>query len=166
MHKASTVNSLVGRLADFDFSNFSQLTVIDLGKNQFNGVLPRTIFKCKLLTAIRLASNRLEGEVLTEILDLPSLSFLPLANNTLNNITKALRILSTRKKLMTMILSKNFFNEILPDGGVSGFLDLKIIALGGCKLIGQIPPWLRSLTNLEVIDLSFNYINGGIPGWL
>ncbi|KAI3759822.1 hypothetical protein L6452_07904 [Arctium lappa] len=160
------VNSLFGRLDDFDFSNFSQLMIVDFGENQFTGMLPRTLFSCKSLTAIRVATNRLEGEVLPDVLNLPSLSFLSLSNNTLKNITKAFSILSGHPNLTTLILSKNFFNETLPDGGIAGFLDLKILGLGGCKLFGQIPTWLRSLKYLEVIDLSQNNIDGTIPGWL
>ncbi|KAL7604797.1 hypothetical protein Lser_V15G17761 [Lactuca serriola] len=160
------VNFLVGILSDFDFSNFSQLTIIDLGENQFNGVLPKTLFTCKSLTAIRLANNRLEGELLDDVLQLPSLSFLSLPNNTLKNISNAFNILRQHQKLTTLILSKNFFNETLPNGEMSGFLKLKIMGLGGCKLFGQIPTWLSSLQKLQVIDLSQNNINGTIPGWL
>lgn len=159
------VNLLVGMLSDFDFSNFSQLSIIDLGENRFDGVLPKTLFTCKSLTAIRLANNKLDGELLLDVLELPSLSFLSLPNNTLTNIAKAFDILRQHKSLTTLILSKNFFNETLPDGEVSGFHDLKIMGLGGCKLYGQIPKWLSSLKNLEVIDLSQNYINGTIPSW-
>ncbi|KAL8266918.1 hypothetical protein R6Q59_004262 [Mikania micrantha] len=160
------VNSLGGRLSDFDFTGFSQLTIIDLGENQFSGVLPRTLFSCKSLTAIRLATNKLEGEILPDVLQLPSLSFLSLSNNTFINIRRAFDILHTHEKLTTLILSKNFFNETLPATGITGFLNLKIMGLGGCKLFGQLPTWLMPLVNLEVIDLSQNNINGTIPGWL
>ncbi|PWA52739.1 Concanavalin A-like lectin/glucanase, subgroup [Artemisia annua] len=160
------VNSLVGMLADYDFSNFSRLSIIDLGQNEFEGVLPRTLFSCKSLTAIRLSSNRLRGEFWTDVVELPSLSFLALSNNSFTNITNALNMLSSYTKLTTLLISKNFFNESLPDGGIYGFLDLKIMVLGGCKLFGQIPTWFRMLKNLQVIDLSQNNIIGTIPGWL
>ncbi|KAI7735823.1 hypothetical protein M8C21_017107 [Ambrosia artemisiifolia] len=160
------VNSLEGTLSDFDFSRFRQLTILDLGENHFSGLLPKSIFSCKSLTAIRLATNKLKGEVPPEVLQLPSLSFLSLSNNSLTNISQAFTILQTHQKLTTLILSKNFFNETLPPAAVSGFHNLKIMGLGGCKLYGQIPTWLTSLINLEVIDLSQNNINGTIPGWL
>ncbi|KAD2806065.1 hypothetical protein E3N88_39442 [Mikania micrantha] len=160
------VNSLGGRLSDFDFSNFTQLAIVDMGENQFGGVLPKSLFLCRSLTAIRLSTNKLEGEILPDILELPSLSFLSLSNNTFKNIIQALDILSSHEKLTTLILSKNFFNETLPAAGISGFQDLKILALGGCKLFGHIPIWLMSLTNVQVVDLSVNNINGIIPGWL
>ncbi|KAF5757873.1 putative non-specific serine/threonine protein kinase [Helianthus annuus] len=115
---------------------------------------------------MRLANNNLEGEILFDVLELPSLSFLSLSNNSFKNIIQALNILSGHEKLTTLILSKNFFNETLPATEISGFQNLKIMGLGGCKLFGQFPSWLMSLTNLEVLDLSHNKINGTIPGWL
>ncbi|XP_035832702.1 receptor-like protein 2 [Helianthus annuus] len=160
------LNSLGGRLSDFDFSGFSQLTKVDLAVNQFSGVLPKSLFSCKSLTAIRLARNKLVGEISPDILELPSLSFLSLARNTFKNLSQALNILSRHEKLTTLLLSYNFFNETLPAVGISGFQDLKVMDLAGCRLFGQIPIWLMSLTNLEFIALSDNNISGKIPGWL
>ncbi|XP_071727224.1 receptor-like protein 2 [Rutidosis leptorrhynchoides] len=159
-------NYLFGRLADLDFSKLSDLRVIDLGVNQFTGLFPRTLFSCKSLIALRLSNNMLQGEVFTDVLELPSLTFLGLSNCTLKNITKTLSILSNHTKLTTLILSNNFFNETLPDVGISGFIHIKVIGLGGCKLFGKVPSWLRSLTTLEILDLSENHINETIPGWL
>lgn len=47
-----------------------------------------------------------------------------------------------------------------------GLQNLKILALGGCKLTGQIPIWLGKLRELQVLDLSVNQMTGSIPGWL
>lgn len=159
------VNSLVGRLSDFDFSGFTQLTSIDLGDNNFTGTVPATLFNCKSLTAIRLATNKLEGEILPEISQLQSLSFLSISNNTLTNITGALVNVMGLKNLSALILSLNNFNETLPDAGIEGFQNLRVLAVGGCNLTGQVPSWLAALGKLEVLDLSVNRITGSIPGW-
>lgn len=160
------VNSFMGPLSLLDFSRFGQLSTIDLGDNNFTGSLPVTLFACRSLTAIRLATNKLVGEIPSDIGALQSLSFLSLSNNTLRNIDGAIRILTGCKNLSTIILSKNFNNETLPDVEITGFQNLQILALGGCNLTGHIPNWLRTLTKLEVIDLSFNNLTGIIPGWL
>ncbi|KAI3455695.1 hypothetical protein Pfo_012358 [Paulownia fortunei] len=163
------VNSLEGELSAFDFSKFVQLRSVDLGNNFFGGSLPATLFSCKTLTAVRLATNNLTGEILPDIASLQSLSFLSLSNNSLRNMTSAIRILTGCKNLSTLILSKNFYNEALPGNenliGSQMFQNLQVLGLGGCRFTGQIPVWLSELVKLEVLDLSYNNITGSIPGW-
>lgn len=163
------VNSLGGDLSDFNFSTLQRLTTLDLGNNLFTGELPRSLYSCKSLTAIRLAGNKLQGQILPDILALESLSFLSISNNSLTNITGAIRILMGVKSLTTLVLSKGFQSEPMPeyDGiGTEGFQSLQVLALGGCQLTGQVPNWLVKLKKLTVLDLSVNLLNGSIPGWL
>ncbi|KAK4780960.1 hypothetical protein SAY87_017066 [Trapa incisa] len=164
------VNSLAGDITDFDFSNLQHLTTLDLGNNNFSGSIPRSLYSCRALTAIRLATNGLRGQILPDIVNLQSLSFISISNNSLENITGALSILSSCKNLTVLILSKNFIFERVPGDGIladpRGFRNLQVLGLGGCKLHGQVPNWLQSLTSLEVLDLSQNLISGSIPGWL
>ncbi|EXB64641.1 Tyrosine-sulfated glycopeptide receptor 1 [Morus notabilis] len=163
------VNSLVGNLSGFDFSALQRLATLDLGNN-FTGETPSSLYTCKSLTAIRLAANRLKGQVLPEILDLKSLSFLSISNNTLTNITGALNILKTSKTLTNLVLSKNFMNEAMPEDesiiGPDGFQNIQVLGLGGCLLSGRVPTWLAKLKMLQVSDLSVNLLTGPIPGWL
>lgn len=163
------VNSLVGNLSGFDFSALQRLATLDLGNNNFTGEIPLSLYTCKSLTAIRLAANRLKGQVLPEILDLKSLSFLSISNNTLTNITGALNILKNCKTLTTLVLSKNFMNEAMPEDesilGPDGFQNIQVLALGGCLLSGRVPTWLAKLKKLQVLDLSVNLITGPIPSW-
>ncbi|KAJ7963382.1 Receptor kinase [Quillaja saponaria] len=164
------VNSLRGDLSAFNFSMLLRLTTLDLGNNNFTGSLPPSLYACKSLAAVRLASNQLGGQILPDILALQSLSFLSLSTNNLTNITGAIRILMGLKNLRTLALSQNFFGEALPDDenmiDPDGFQYLQILALGACKLLGQVPAWLAKLKKLEVLDLSFNNIIGPIPSWL
>ncbi|KAL3528524.1 hypothetical protein ACH5RR_007846 [Cinchona calisaya] len=164
------VNLLIGDLSTFDFSKLIQLGTIDLGNNFFNGSLPVSLFLCKSLTAIRLATNQLTGEIPSQIQALQSLSFLSISNNSLTNITSAIRTLTGCKNLSTIILSKSYYNEPLPgDDSVvdsEGFQNLQILGLGGCQFSGQVPSWLAKLQKLEVLDLSINGLTGSIPSWL
>ncbi|KAL0354408.1 UNVERIFIED_CONTAM: Tyrosine-sulfated glycopeptide receptor 1 [Sesamum radiatum] len=163
------VNYLEGELSAFDFSKFVQLKSVDLGDNLFRGSLPATLFSCKTLAAIRLDTNKLTGEILPDIASLQSLSFLSLSNNSLNNMTSAIRILTGCKNLSTLILSKNFYDEAFPSNedlvGVEMFQNLQVLGLGGCRFTGQVPMWLSELNKLEVLDLSYNNMTGPVPGW-
>ncbi|KAG6428790.1 hypothetical protein SASPL_106827 [Salvia splendens] len=163
------VNHLEGELSSFDFSSFTRLRSVDLGNNNFSGALPTTLFSCKMLTAIRLATNKLTGEIPPEIASLQSLSFLSLSNNTLTNMTTAMKILTGCKNLTTLTLSKNFYDEAMPGDEAliapGAFQELQILALGGCWFTGPVPLWLKGLVKLEVLDLSFNNFTGPVPGW-
>ncbi|XP_047156716.1 tyrosine-sulfated glycopeptide receptor 1-like [Vigna umbellata] len=164
------VNLLEGNLSAFNFSGFLSLTTLDLGNNYFIGGLPPTLYACKSLSAVRFASNQLEGEISPRILELESLSFLSISTNKFRNVTGSLTILRGLKNLSTLMLSKNFFNEMIPqDVNIiepGGFQKLQVLGFGGCNFTGQIPGWLVKLKKLEALDLSFNQISGPIPPWL
>ncbi|XP_048428525.1 receptor-like protein 3 [Pyrus x bretschneideri] len=164
------INNLTGELSAFNFSTLQHLATLDLGNNNFNGELPQSLYSCKSLTAIRFASNQLTGEISPEIVALESLSYLSISTNNLTNVAGAFRILKVCKNLTTLVLSKNFLNEPLPDdkslGDPVGFQSLKVFAIAGCQLTGQVPTMLAKVITLEVLDLSFNLITGSIPGWM
>ncbi|AAD50026.1 Similar to disease resistance proteins [Arabidopsis thaliana] len=164
------VNQLGGGLTELEFSQLQSLKVLDLGNNSFTGALPDKIFSCKSLTAIRFAGNKLTGEISPQVLELESLSFMGLSDNKLTNITGALSILQGCRKLSTLILAKNFYDETVPSKedflSPDGFPKLRIFGVGACRLRGEIPAWLINLNKVEVMDLSMNRFVGSIPGWL
>ncbi|TKY61171.1 Tyrosine-sulfated glycopeptide receptor 1 [Spatholobus suberectus] len=164
------LNSLEGNLSALNFSRLLRLTALDLGNNSFAGILPPTLYACKSLKAVRLASNQLEGQISPDILGLQSLAFLSISTNKLSNVTGALKLLMELKNLSTLMLSQNFFNEMMPDDvnitNPDGSQKIQVLGLGGCKFTGQIPRWLVNLKQLEVLDLSYNQISGSIPPWL
>jgi Leucine-rich repeat (LRR) protein len=158
-------NFLEGDISTFNFSSLHQLTTIDLGFNNFSGNLPISLYSCKSLIAIRLAQNRLEGQILPEVLQLKFLYFLSLASNSLTNITGAIKILMHCNSLNIVLLGGNFLHETMPVG-FDGFENLRYLDLGGCQLTGQFPIWLSKLKKLECLHLYSNRITGSIPGWL
>ncbi|KAL3632133.1 hypothetical protein CASFOL_025117 [Castilleja foliolosa] len=160
------VNILSGELTSLNFSRFIQLKTVDLGNNFFTGKLPRTLFLCKTLTAVRFATNKLSKQVVPEIASLPFLSFLTLSNNSLTNVTSAIRILSRCKNLRILIIAKNLYGEALVDDeGLVGFQSIQLLAMGGCDFTGRIPMWLSQLNKIEVLDISYNFLTGFVPGW-
>ncbi|KAK6946469.1 Leucine-rich repeat [Dillenia turbinata] len=161
------VNLLFGDISALNFSNLQQLRTLDLGNNNFTGVFPPSLYSCKSLTAVRFASNQLVGQIMPDIAALQSLSFLSISTNNLTNFTGAIRILKGCKNLSALILSKNFYDEAIPeDESIDGFQNLQVLALGGCRFTGTVPIWINNLTKLEVLDLSYNALTGTIPTWL
>ncbi|KAG9138388.1 hypothetical protein Leryth_001580 [Lithospermum erythrorhizon] len=179
------VNNLGGELTAYNFSSLVRLRTIDLGDNSFTGSLPSTLFSCKNLANIRLSNNSLQGGILPEIQAFESLSFLSLSRNNFTNVTQAIKILMGCQKLGALVLSKNFYGESLPKGnesssGDDGFKEMRILALGGCGLRGELPRWVKklgklqatfqnrlsSITTLEKLDQSENDLSGEIPGSL
>uniref|UniRef100_A0A1J3K8V9 non-specific serine/threonine protein kinase n=1 Tax=Noccaea caerulescens TaxID=107243 RepID=A0A1J3K8V9_NOCCA len=164
------VNRLGGTLSEIDFSRFQSLSVLDLGNNSFSGDFPSKVYSCKKLTAMRFAGNKLTGEISPKVLELESLSFFTFSDNKMTNITGALSILQGCKKLSTLIIAKNFYDETIPSNedflATDGFPNLQIFGTGGSRLKGQIPAWLIKLKKVELMDLSLNRLEGFIPGWL
>ncbi|KAG2398340.1 hypothetical protein LR48_Vigan635s003700 [Vigna angularis] len=164
------LNLLEGSLSALNFSGLLRLSALDLGNNSFTGIIPPTMYACKSLKAVRLASNYFEGQISPDILGLQSLAFLSISTNNLSNVTGALRLLMGLKNLSTLMLSQNFFNEMMPDDvnitNPDGFQKIQVLGLGGCNFTGQVPHWLYNLKKLEVLDLSYNQISGSIPPWL
>ncbi|KAB2604080.1 tyrosine-sulfated glycopeptide receptor 1-like [Pyrus ussuriensis x Pyrus communis] len=146
-------NRFSGNICALDFSRLTQLSKLDFVYNTF--------------TALRLATNDLEGQIQPEILSLKSLSFLSLSENRFTNVTGAMKILMHFTSLRELLLSKTFQGEEMPDGNIivdSGLHNLSAFSLYSCHLTGQVPAWISKLTKLEVLDLSFNRLTGSIPG--
>ncbi|PKI50446.1 hypothetical protein CRG98_029196 [Punica granatum] len=167
------VNKLGGNITEFDFSPLKRLTTLDLGNNNFTGNFPRSLYSCTALTAIRFATNGLKGQILPDIVNLQSLSFISVSNNSLENVTGALSILTGCKSLTTVILTKNFLHEPMPRDWVladpNGFQKLQLsnlppaIYLYNNSLSGPIPREIGQLKSIHVLELNHNNFSGTIP---
>uniref|UniRef100_J3MI24 non-specific serine/threonine protein kinase n=2 Tax=Oryza brachyantha TaxID=4533 RepID=J3MI24_ORYBR len=159
-------NSLSGPVARLNFSGMPFLVSIDLATNHLNGSLPISLADCGELKSLSLAKNSLTGQLPEDYSRLGSLSVLSLSNNSMHNISGALTVLRACKNLTTLILTKNFVGEDLPDDGIDGFDNLEVLAFGDCALRGRVPEWLHQCRKLEVLDLSWNQLVGTIPEWI
>ncbi|XP_021831807.1 receptor-like protein 2 [Prunus avium] len=162
-------NNLEGDISMLDFSKLSQLTKLDLRKNNLIGTVPISLYSCRSVKAIGLGGNHLEGQIQAEILSLKSLSFLSLGYNRFTNLTGAMKILMSCRSLHTLLLSGSFVGEGMPSDDdmvdFHGFQNLRLLGLVS-NLTGQIPLWLSKLKNLEILRLDSNQITGPIPTWL
>ncbi|KAI3728285.1 hypothetical protein L6452_16919 [Arctium lappa] len=158
-------NSLDGSI-DFNCSVTVNLTSLDLGTNNFSGRIPANLPSCLKLKAINLARNRLVGQVPESFKNFQSLSYLSLSNCSLNNLSTSLKILQHCPNLTVMVLSMNFLTEQLPSDDDLQFKSLKALVIANCRLTGGIPSWLNGLTELQLLDLSWNHLTGSIPAYL
>ncbi|XP_071698686.1 phytosulfokine receptor 2 [Rutidosis leptorrhynchoides] len=158
-------NSFSGVLS-IDFSKLTNLCTLDLGSNHLNGLLPSSLSNCHELRILNLAKNKFYGEVPISYTNLSNLSFLSFSNNGVTNLPHALSVLQHCNNLTTLILTKNFMGEELPNVSRFQFDRLLVLAIANCALKGQIPNWLLDCPKLEVLDLSWNQLNGVIPSWI
>ncbi|KAH9571952.1 hypothetical protein CY35_02G120500 [Sphagnum magellanicum] len=129
-------NHFSGKLPDF--STFSGLlTNLDVRNNQFNGIIPPSIWNISTnLTNLNLSGNNFSGN-------------LPPVTNPQN-------------VLETLSMSKNQLNGELPD--LSSFPQLKTLDLSDNQFNGSISPSIWSkIPKLNVLNLSNNKLYGKLP---
>ncbi|KAG0531769.1 hypothetical protein BDA96_04G050700, partial [Sorghum bicolor] len=152
-------NYFSGELTRIEFSALVNLKTLDLLFNGFTGTIP-SIFSCGSLSALRLADNKLHGQISPRIVNLRSLVFLSLAFNNFTNITNTLHVLKDCKNLSILLTNSNYKGEAMPeDETIEGFQNLRILSLAS----GPIPAWIKSLKSLFHLDLSYNKLAGEIP---
>ncbi|XP_022725979.1 phytosulfokine receptor 1-like [Durio zibethinus] len=157
-------NSLDGSI-DLNCPAMVALNALDLASNKFTGPLPDNLPLCRQLQDINLARNNFSGQIPESFKEFQSLSYLSLSNSSLHNLSSALQILQQCKNLTTLVLTLNFPDETLPDDPNLLFENLKVLIIANCRLKGSIPQWLRNVTSLQLLDLSWNHLAGTIPQW-
>ncbi|CAL5050739.1 unnamed protein product [Urochloa decumbens] len=133
------INNLHGSLSGW-LEDLTNVAYLDISKNLFSGQVPEKIGKLSNLTHLDLSSNAFEG-VLSEVhFDrLSNLDFLNLASNNLK--------IAIEPKWMPPF-------------------QLRGLGLHACRLGPHFPTWLRSQTNIEMVDLGSTEIMSALPDWL
>ncbi|KAJ0666556.1 putative non-specific serine/threonine protein kinase [Helianthus annuus] len=158
-------NSLDGSV-EFNCTMMVSLTSLDLGSNNFSGTIPASFASCRKLKAINLSRNKLMGQIPESFKNFESLSYLSLSNCSFSNLSASLRILQHCPNLTVLLLTMNFYAEQLPSHDDLHFKSLKALVIANCRLTGSIPLWLNGLTQMQLLDLSWNDLTGTIPAYL
>lgn len=140
----------------------TNITVIDLSKNQLSGELPSCIGSQEYLFQLDLSSNNLVGRIPDGFFSSKSKSLQSLHLN--NNKFKG-RVPSSLQNLTFLQLidfSGNFFNDNIP-GWLGTLVWLKALNLQSNKFDGHIPETLCALPHLQVLNLGQNNLTGKIP---
>ncbi|XVF84595.1 hypothetical protein PTKIN_Ptkin17bG0049900 [Pterospermum kingtungense] len=156
-----------------------KLVTLDLSQNQIHGVVPNWLWKTTL-SRLDLSSNAIyfpkqfpsgnanssfSNESHNSSFIFPQLLFLSLRSC---NLTEFPEFIKTQDKLVILDISSNaidFPKQFPFDDANSSFPMLLGLSLASCNLT-KFPEFLKSLENLEILDLSNNKISGAIPNWL
>lgn len=141
------------------FSALVNLKTLDILFNSFTGTIPESIFSCSNLSALRLADNKLHGQISLGIVNLKSLVFLSLAFNNFTNITSTLHVLKDCNNLTILLTNSNYKGEAMPEyEAIEGFQNLRILSLARCSFSGTIPLSIKAQESECAVLLN------GVPG--
>ncbi|KAK6266443.1 hypothetical protein QUC31_017280 [Theobroma cacao] len=129
------------------------------GVGLYGPIPANTLGKLDALMILSLRSNRLSGNLPSDILSLPSLQYLYLQHNNFSgDIPSALP-----PKLDFLDLSFNFFTGNIPTT-IQNLTNLTGLSLQNNSLTGLIPNF--NLPRLRLLNLSYNHLNGSVPSSL
>lgn len=140
-------------------ANCTNLFQLDLSQNFFTGPIPASLGRLSSLAFLSLAYNALTGAVPPSVSNLRNLTYLYLNDNQLSGTIPNLTSLSS---LSVFDASSNNFTGPLPAVPSS----LSLLALRKNQLTGHLPPSLKNLTLLQVLDLRENHFLGSIHAFL
>ncbi|XP_020672997.1 receptor-like protein 7 [Dendrobium catenatum] len=126
-----------------DFPEYSNLNSLSTSNTNFSGNLPDAIGKFKFLAYLDLSCCQFYGTIPASIWNLLGLMFLDLSHNNFNGVV----------------------GFEFPSNTISQS-HLFWLSLANNNLIGEIAPFICSLTRLKMLDLSKNKLNGTIPSCL
>ncbi|KAL3748715.1 hypothetical protein ACJRO7_009884 [Eucalyptus globulus] len=175
-------NRLTGPIPK-ELGNISKLQNLNVESNWLSGPLPPELGNVYDLYELRLTSNNFTGELPQTFVNFTQLYDLRLGDNQFTG--KIPNFIQNLTYLDTLFIQGSGLQGPIPSGiALSGQLnDLRISDLDGpesrvpqlnntsidtlilrsCNLMGELPGYLANMTNLKILDLSFNKLSGEIP---
>jgi len=180
-------NQLEDSIDTFSWGNLQLLEELDLSSNKFYGSIPQSLIELPILQMLILGHNKLTGKLPSSYPDDSPLRYLALSGNTLSGSIHS--SIGNLVHLRHLDFSDNALEGVLPvgmsslinleylflshngnfsAGGVPQFLQhlthLHDVSLGSTNRVGEIPEEVfKKLTNIIMIDLSTNELEGTIP---
>ncbi|KAF3946288.1 hypothetical protein CMV_027433 [Castanea mollissima] len=139
--------------------NLTQMIYLDLSYNNFNGLLPSSIFDLPNLSVLDLERNQLVGPLPNHVSGLNLLIDLSLSSNFLNGTLPSW--LFSLTSLMKLTLHQNQFIGEIGEFKYNNSLDY--LDLSYNMLQGSIPSSISRLVSLTTLDLSSNNLQGSVP---
>ncbi|KAK1422756.1 hypothetical protein QVD17_18042 [Tagetes erecta] len=175
-------NRLTGEIPK-ELGNITTLTTLHLEANQFSGTVPSELGSLPNLNSLLLSSNRLTGTLPTTLGQLQNLTDFRINDNNfsgpipefIQNWRQLTRLEIVASGLTGPIPSNiSVFEKLIElriaeiTGPAQGFPDLSKnegllrLILRNCNISGEIPDYIWQLTQLELMDASFNRLAGSI----
>ena len=154
-------NNLSGMLPHC-LGNFSEdLSVLNLRRNQFHGIIPQTFLNGNSIRTLDFNSNQLEGLVPRSLIICKELEVLDLGNNKINGTFP--HWLGALSKLQVLVLRSNrFHGHIGFSKIISPFMSLRIIDLAHNDFEGDLLEMyfksLKAIMNIDEGNISREYI--------
>ncbi|XP_037494937.1 receptor-like protein EIX2 [Jatropha curcas] len=151
------------------FWGFSSVSsYLNLSNNLFSGVIPRDFMNMQNLVFLNLANNNLSSKIPFSIGFLFKLQTLNLKNNKFSGELPFSLRNCTNLKFIDLSGNKLSSNVPIWFGKSSSSLQypLQYLSLRSNQFSGSMPLQLCQLTNVQILDLSINNINGTIPNCL
>ncbi|XP_052140950.1 receptor-like protein 7 [Oryza glaberrima] len=162
LHSLSVIdlsfNSLPGLIPDF--SNFPNLTAVQLRRNDLEGFVSPLIFKHKKLVTIDLYHNPGIYGTLPNFLSDSHLENIYVGGTEFNGIIPS--SIAELKSLKNLGLGATGFSGELPSS-IGNLRSLKSLEISGFGLVGSIPSWVANLSSLTVLQFTNCGLSGSIP---
>ncbi|XP_037471302.1 receptor-like protein EIX1, partial [Triticum dicoccoides] len=143
--------------------SWDKLYSLDFSDNNIGGSLPNWLGPLPNLTILDLSNNYIEGPMPLWIGSLPQLAFLYLYSNQLVGEMNEDHLEGLRS-LQELRMSDNSVSMVVRSDWVPSFR-LQVAKLRSCRLGPTFPAWLRSQSNIQVIDISNASITDDVPDW-
>ncbi|KAF8042108.1 hypothetical protein BT93_A0649 [Corymbia citriodora subsp. variegata] len=165
-------------------SSFPEFRIFKLASCQLN-TLPRFLANQSKLAFLDLSHNYIKGQIPRWIWTLENLVYLNVSSNffdnletPLPNLTSALAVVDLHSNMLRgnmlplppygvyLDFSRNKINSVIPDDIGDYLLDTMFFSLSQNTFHGSIPKSICKADYLEVLNLSYNHLNGTIPDCL
>ncbi|PKI35136.1 hypothetical protein CRG98_044487 [Punica granatum] len=145
-----------------EYLQVSNLTIIDLSWNMFDGNLPIPPTTAEVY---EVSGNKFTGDIPSSFCNITTLSIIHMSNNSLSGkIPRCL--INSITDLKRLDLSMNRLRGPIPEILAPNNCSLKSIALRRNHLGGKLPQSWASCRQMEALDLSNNEVEDSFPSWL
>ncbi|PWZ41043.1 putative LRR receptor-like serine/threonine-protein kinase [Zea mays] len=152
------LNNLTGPIGSW-VVKLNNLVKVSLSDNNFSGPIPSSIGGFTQLTNLHLQNNSLDGPIPLQVSNLQQLIELDISSNKLEG--EIPYTLSECRQLNVLQMDSNFITgNISP---LRSLTSLNMINLSHNMLSGIIPAELGGMSSLTQLDLSYNDLQGKIP---